>query len=149
MICPTRPVVPELPPISTLSVGRYCTPRRTRLPVPLMLMVLFFDALQPPGSTNGAVVGTKHVGSFFTRTLMRSGGVGELGPLVWTKPHCQSNAAVAGDPPVNVAGKRVPALSAITIALFPLKMQLFRHSSNMTATPGCAGSYPPISDPPT
>src|SRR3990172_1491647 len=149
MICPKRPLLVELPLISTLSVGMYWTPCRTRLPVPAMLIDLFFRASQPDGSMKGADAGTKQVGSFRTRTLISRGGVGELGPLVWTNWPCQSIAAVAAVPPEYVAGNLVPALSAMTSALFPLTMQVFWHSSNMRATPGDPGSYPPISEPPT
>ena len=77
-----------------------------------------------------------------------SGGVGEAGPLVSTSFPSQSTAAVA-DAPAAPGGNFSPAFKANVSALFALSVQLFRHSSNMSATPGTLGRYPPISLPPT
>src|SRR5688500_17840036 len=117
MICPTLPVVPELPPISTLSVGMYWTPSRTTPPPPLSSMVLLL-AVQLLGSTGAAGgVGTKQSGSLSTSTEMRIGGVGESGPLVCTGLPDQSMAAVAASPPAKEAGNFVPAFRATVAPL--------------------------------
>src|SRR5687768_9353147 len=151
MICPTFPVEPELPEISTLSVGMYWTPSRISCPDPAMLMVLFLLALQVPGSSKGGEVGTKQPGSLTTRTEMRIGGVGPISPLVCTGLPAQSIAAVAGAPPPNGGGNLVPAFRAMVSALFPLKMQDGQlpgpASLNIRATPGKPGSYPPTRRP--
>ena len=72
--------------------------------------------------------------------------MGDEGPLVCTSWWSQSMAAVAAVPPVP-GGNLVPAFKAIVWALLPLKMHWFRHSSNIRATPGALGRYPPMSRP--
>src|SRR5215208_5343555 len=102
---------------------------------------------------NGGVVGTKHAEvppapavSLRTRILMRIAGVGDDGPLVSTRWSSQSIAAVAPTPAVP-RGNFVPALRAMVSAEFPLKMHEPQlpgpDSSNINATPGAPGSYPP------
>src|SRR5436853_7223699 len=98
---------------------------------------------------NGALVGTKHVGSRLTSRVSGSGTGGPSGPLVSTFAPLQSMAAVAATPPGAPGGNFVPAFRALVVAEVPLKTHAaVEHSSNISATLGLPGpSLPTNLDP--
>src|SRR6476660_2788775 len=96
-----------------------------RDPFPLRLRVLStlsFD-WQPDVSKNGGDRGTVQAGSRLTRRVIRSGGVGEEGPLVCTRLPSQSIAAVADVPDVADTGNFDPAFRRIPGELLLWKLQ--------------------------
>src|SRR4029079_15307403 len=110
-----------------------------------VLSTLSFD-WQLDVSKNGGEAGIVQAGSRLTRRVIKSGGVGEDGPLVCTNWLSQSIAAVADVPDADT-GNFEPAFRRIPGELLLWKLQPLLHSSNISATPATFGRYPPSSHP--